>query len=202
MFGEMLLEFGCNQPIFLGEIIKRTGLSRPRVNQLIKEYIYNGQLARFSEGIFYVPNKTILGNSSLDIRKVIEKKYIQNDGNIFGIFTGIAILNSFGFTNQVANAAEIVTNGEKTRVRETSINGQKIILRKSRCEINKENYKIYMLLELFNQIGLNEEIDNTKIIKFIKENKLDAKQIITYMSYFPGKVSKNFNRSGVVYEII
>ncbi len=202
MFGEKVLEFGCNQPIFLSEMIKRTGLSRPRVNQLIKEYIDNGQLARFSEGIFYVPNKTILGNSSLDIRKVIEKKYIQNDDNVFGIYTGIAILNSFGFTNQVASVVEIVTNGETTRVRETSINGQKIILRKSRCEINKENYKIYMLLELFNQIGLNEEIDNTKIVKFIKENKLDAKQIITYMSYFPSKVAKNFNRSGVVYEII
>lgn len=199
MFGEIVMEYGKNQPIFFNEIMDKTKLSRSRVNQLVKESIDVGQLVRFSEGIFYVPTKTFFGNSILDVRKVIDKKYIKDNNKIFGIYTGITLLNMFGITMQVPNVCEIVTNKETTRVREIDLNGQKVILRKSRFEITKSNYKIYMLLELFNQIGLNEEFDTRKIVAFIKENDISYAQIMKYINYFPAKVGKNFTRSGVYY---
>lgn len=123
MFCEMVREYGVNQPIFLSELIEKAGLSRPRVNQLIREHIEGGQLARFSDGVYYIPSKTLLGDSNLDVRKVIDKKYLAQDGRVFGIYSGLTLLNSFGLTTQVASIYEIVTNRESTRVRETSING-------------------------------------------------------------------------------
>ncbi len=202
MFGEIVMEYGKNQPIFFNEIMDKTKLSRSRVNQLVKESIDAGQLVRFSEGIFYVPTKTFFGDSILDVRKVIDKKYIKDNNKIFGIYTGITLFNMFGITMQVPNVCEIVTNKETTRVREIDLNGQKVILRKSRFEITKSNYKIYMLLELFNQIGLNEEFDTRKIVAFIKENDISYAQIMKYINYFPAKAGKNFTRSGVYYATI
>lgn len=202
MLNNLIMGYGKNVPIFLSDILKNSYYSRSRVNQLIKEYIDKGKLARFSDGVFYIPTKTVLDNSVLDIRKVVDKKYIKDAKDVFGIYGGISLLNAFGFTMQVPNVYEIVTNNESTRVREIQLNGQKIILRKSRFQITKANYKIYMLLELFNQFDKDEIINADKIVKFVKSNKLEYKEIMKYMNYFPAKVSKNFNRSEIIYAII
>lgn len=202
MLNNLIMGYGKNAPIFLSDILKNSYYSRSRVNQLIKEYIDKGKLVRFSDGVFYIPSKTVLDNSVLDIRKVVDKKYIKDAKDVFGIYGGISLLNAFGFTMQVPNVYEIVTNNESTRVREIQLNGQKIILRKSRFQITKDNYKIYMLLELFNQFDKDEIINADKIVKFVKSNKLEYKEIMKYMNYFPAKVSKNFNRSEIIYAII
>ena len=75
-------------------------------------------------------------------------------------------------------------------------------MRKSRFEITNSNYKIYMLLELFNIINRDDQINIDEIIHFVKVNQIQIKDICYYMDYFPGKVAKNFNRSGLIYEII
>ena len=71
---DLLKNYVENKPIFLSDIIDKTGLSRARVNQYVKKYIDSGLLSRYADGIFFIPTKTVIGNSTLDIRDVIEKK--------------------------------------------------------------------------------------------------------------------------------
>ncbi len=199
MYATLKTNFAQNQPILMRDILNLSDYSRPRVNQLIRQYIDEGKLARFSDGIFFIPSKTILNTPMLDTRKVIARKYIENGDDVFGIYSGISILNSFGLTMQVPNVYEIVTNNEATRAREIVLGGQKIILKKSRFEITKDNSKIYVLLDLLNQFGANEKIDNKEIINFITLNNIKYQDIMKYINYFPAKVAKNFNRSEVIY---
>ena len=56
------------------------------------------------------------------------------------------------------NHYEIVSNKESSKCREVVIFNRKFVIKKSRCKINSENYKAYMILELFNEMGVDEVI--------------------------------------------
>lgn len=199
MLNNIIDNFKTNEPILISDIIKFSGYSRPRVNQIVSECINSGKLARFCDGVFYAPTNTILGKSTLDIKQVIKRKYLEYNGNIFGIYAGLSLLNAFGITTQVPSVYEIITNNESTRVRKIVLNGQNIVLRKSRCKITKSNYKIYALLELLNLIDIKDNIDYDVIINYIKKNNIKYKDMVKYLEFFPAKVSKNLNRSELIY---
>lgn len=47
--------------------------SRPWIDKAIKTLVDSKQLKRFSTGVYYIPRKTVLGDSVLNPRKVIAK---------------------------------------------------------------------------------------------------------------------------------
>ena len=163
-------------------------------------------LVQYDIGIYFMPTITFFGEQSvMSVDKVIEKKYLMNNKQIYGVFSGIKLLNMFGVTTQMAGIVEIVTNKESSKKRTIEMQGRKIILRKSRCQITKENYVSYMLLELFSCIGTNENINKNAtetIMKFIKDQNLDVIPFTKMAKYFPSKALKNFVRSGVIYGLI
>ena len=88
-------KYGINNPIFIDEIrLMFNNDSKIRVAQLIQESIASGKLARFENGIYYIPAKTIFGISTLSTIKVIEKKYIKQDEEVYGFYSGITFLNN------------------------------------------------------------------------------------------------------------
>ena len=60
-------------------------------------------------------------------------------------------------------------------------------------------------MELFNNINMDQykEDKNIKkrIIKFIKDNNITRKNILSFAKYFPAKVIKNIAMSEIIYEI-
>ena len=50
----------------------------------------------------------------------------------------------------MSNVSEIYTNNENSRVREVPVGSQKVILRKSREKVSRENVKVLSFLELMN----------------------------------------------------
>jgi hypothetical protein len=54
------------------------------------------QIKRFSTGVYYILRKTVLGESVLDPRKVITRKYIANNDDVYGYFGGTTFLNHCG----------------------------------------------------------------------------------------------------------
>lgn len=194
--------YGINSPIFIDDMVNISGHSRARVNQLVKELVANNQLAKFSDGIYYIPTVTMFGNSILDPRTVITRKYLQDDSGQIGIYSGMSLLSFFGVTNQVPSSYEIVTNNEATRVRSVAVGNLQVKLRRSRIKINNENYKVYQLLELMNQLDVKENFPPEKIVQYIKDNNIKYADIAKYLEYFPAKVSKNLNRGGVLYATV
>ena len=111
-------KYGDNEPIFLEEIkLELANYTKARIFQLLSVAIESKEIAKFDGGVYYFPTQSVLGMSKLNPRKVIEKKYIKNKESIYGFYSGLSLLNTFGLTNQIPNVIEIVTNNESTRLR-------------------------------------------------------------------------------------
>ena len=74
--------------------------------------VYENIFNSFSDGIYYIPRKTIFGVSRLDTNTIISKKYLGNDKEIYGYVAGMTLLNAVGLTTQVSNRITIVSNKE------------------------------------------------------------------------------------------
>lgn len=197
-------QYGVNEPIFFDEIAKAgNGYTRARIYQLINAALDSGVLARFGYDCYYIPTQTPFGQSLLNPRKVIEKKYIQDNGEIYGYYTGMMLLNMFGITTQMPNIIEIYTNNEATKSRRVNINNQTVIVKKARTKIDKTNYREMMILELFNIMdkdSINAQTSQ-KVIDYMKSNRITIKDVMQYADKVPARAIKNFVRSEVQNEI-
>lgn len=192
--------YGENMPIFFEDIANVcSGYTRGRVYQLIDAAMNSGLLAKAGYDCYYIPTTTPFGKSLLNPRKVIEKKYISNKGEVYGFYTGLALLNSFGITTQMPNVIEVFTNNEATKSRRVTINNQTVIVKRARTKINNSNYKEMMLLELFNLADVRS-IDaraTQKIVDYMKQNNISVQGIMTYAKFVPARAIKNFMSSEV-----
>ena len=193
-------QYAENTPIFFEDIANVCSrYTRGRVYQLIDAAMNSGLLAKAGYDCYYIPTTTPFGKSLLNPRKVIEKKYISNKGEVYGFYTGLALLNSFGITTQMPNVIEVFTNNEATKSRRVTINNQTIIVKRARTTINNSNYKEMMLLELFNLADIRS-IDaraTQKIVDYMKQNNISIQGIMKYAKFVPARAIKNFMSSEV-----
>lgn len=193
-------QYGENTPICYEDIANVcSGYTRGRVYQLIDAAMNSGLLAKAGYDCYYIPTTTPFGKSLLNPRKVIEKKYISNNDEVYGFYTGLALLNSFGITTQMPNVIEVFTNNEATKSRRVTINNQTIIVKRARTTINNSNYKEMMLLELFNLADVRS-IDTRatqKIVDYMKQNNISIQGIMKYAKFVPARAIKNFMSSEV-----
>ncbi len=186
--------FKKTTPIFSDEILKVCSkYSKQYVFKTIKKAEEKNEIRCFERGVYYIPEKTFFGQSSISPDQVALKKYIRNGNDVYGIYSGLILLNSFGITTQVPNQIEIITNNETTRRREIQISGRTFVIRKSRCEITKRNVSAYMILQLFCDMSdedLNDKLLVKKIKSFIDEKNVSIKQLMKLSAYFPGKTIK------------
>lgn len=101
----------------------------------------------------------------------------------------------------MANTIEIVTNHESMRCREVIIDGRKVVLRKSRCLINKENVKAYTILQFFSEIKSGERLDKrvkNTCIMYMKKNKIKKENLLALAKYFPSRTIKNLLYGGIL----
>lgn len=198
--------FGYDKPIFTKDIFEcMQDYSRQRVYQLISEAVKKEALVRFDTGIYYLPTETEFGRSVLTVNEVVNRKYISDNGETFGIYGKYVIDLNFLVSYQVPNVIEIITNKESRDVREIEIRGRKVILRKSRLPITRENESAYTLMELFNGIDMRQYREDSmvreSISNYIKEKKINSEIIYSLASSFPARTMKNLATSGVLYEV-
>lgn len=189
--------FKANTPIFTSELLDyfMKKYSRARSFQLIKELVDKKELIQYSKGIYYFSKD----GYKLSISEIIEKKYLNDNGNKVGIYSGETL--KFKLLNKKIdkNKIEVITNNETNIVRSLNINDNIVYLRKARCKINDENIAAYTLLELLsnNKLEKGEKLYN-KVVRYINDNKINSKDIISLAGYFPNKTFKNLNDSGLM----
>ena len=198
LYDTLLNEYGYDNP-FLFDEIKISDYSLPWLKKEISKYIVENKIVRYERGLYYIPSKTIFGNSSLNPRKVLEKKFLDNNS---GYYSGISFANYIGVTTQMPNVIEIYTNNERSKIREIVINNIKVVLRKSRVNITKDNINVLSFLELMNSFSpvFYQGERKQLIINYIKEKGITRKQITEYAPYFPDKVMRNLIQTEIVYE--
>lgn len=181
-----------NEPIFIEEV-KEYVIQFYKKEE--KEKIYNNVkeiLNRLNKeniiktaykGIYYIPKTNIFGEVTLANSKIVQNKYlIDKNGNVKGYITGAKLFNEVGLTTQVPNTIDIVTNECKNNNKYINKN-LNVIIRKSKIEINNENYKYLQLIDLIeNKDNIYVEVENMDeiIYSFIQENKLDFEKILKY----------------------
>ena len=173
--------------------------------RLINKALREGSLVCYERGVYFIPSKTFFGISSIDSDQVAEKRYTRNDDSVYGLYSGLSLLNSFGITTQMPNSIEIITNKEATRKREVRISGRPYLVRKSRCEITKDNYASYTILQLFLDMNDNDSLNCSSIEKiryFMDKNDVTLKNLVEISTYFPGKAVKRMMRSPIFYDAI
>lgn len=208
MFIEKLSKnFDTNEPIFTEEILSLFNeYSRAQVFRYIDKAKNNMELIQFTKGVYYISTITFWGDlSMITTDSVVEKKYLRNSNQVYGVYSGIKLLNLFSVTTQMGATIEIVTNNETTCCRHIDINSRKFILRKSRCKITKKNYAAYTILQLFNDFDDQDKLDDhsyKSIIKYINNYKVEKEQLLELSMQFPARAIKKLIGSGILNKIV
>ena len=191
-----------NEPIFIEEILDAIKeYSRAYTFRQIKKMEEDGTIVRFTQGVYYLPTETEFGRSSISIHQILNRKYLNDNDEIFGVYSGLILQNMFGVTTQVPNVLEIVTNKETTRCRKIMIKGREFILRKSRIKITKENASSYMILQLFSEIKDADYMDERgirTIRSYMKKTNVTKNDLFELANVFPARTMKNLMVSGVL----
>ena len=194
--------FKPGRPIFTEDILSLyPEFTKAYVFRLLKNAEKNGELVRFSRGVYCIPKKSFFGYTTISSGMVASEKYICNNDTVCGLYAGLTLLNQFAISTQVPNVVEIVTNNETTRKRTVIIDGVEFIIRKSRFEITKENLAYYTVLQLFLELGINPSLNDfskKKIKEYLVSNNIDQSKLIRYAMFFPAQVAKNLLGSEVL----
>ena len=206
MFIERLNEkFNTNEPIFTEEILELfSDYSRAQVFRYINKAKIEGLIVQFDKGVYYLPTNTFFGISVISVDSVIEKKYLRNNHDVFGVYSGLRLLNAFSVTTQFPAVIEIVSNNESSKCRDITIQGRHFILRRPRFKIDKNNVAIYTILQLFSDFGketILDELSKRILIDYINENGIDLKQLLEFSLKFPTKTTYNLLRSGLINDV-
>lgn len=197
-------KFDTDEPIFTNEILELIDeYSRAYAFKLIDKAEKKGELINFDTGVYYLPTKSIFGISTITAEDVVNKKYVSYKDDVYGIYSGINLQNLFSITTQIPNTIEIVTNNESMRCRKIKIDGRTIILKKSRCKIDRSNVYAYTILQLLSELGKITSLDDDirKSIKnYMKVNNVNNDELISLARFFPAQTTKNLMYSGVLYD--
>ena len=202
LFESILQQYGTNEPILSSEVAFQ-GYSRPWIYKQLNRLGEDGKLVRYEKGVYYIPTQTPFGKSLLNPRKVIERKYIAQGGDVMGYYSGMTFQNQLQLTTQMPNIIELYTNNETTRVRDVFVGTQKVLLRRARTKITAENADVLSFLELMNDLT-SDVIDDEKkaiITRFISDRKITRKDISTYAPVFPDKAMRTLIESEVIYSV-
>lgn len=194
-----------NEPIIASDI-SYNGMSQNLLRQQLKKLTDAGVIKRYDKGIFYIPKASVL---KLDIipskDDVIKKKYLVAGTDVFGYISGLEFASLLGLTTQVPMQTEVVTNKATRRVREVSVGGFSVKLRKPRTFINQDNYCAMQLLDLVNDIDSLSELTGRELQKAISDYMdnigLEFCDLLQYLDLYPDKIYKNLFEVGVLYGI-
>ena len=202
MLKHLIETFGCNQPFAISEITYKD-YSQIWIYKSVAELCKKGEIVHLDRGEYYIPKKNKYGIVPFDPMKIIEKKYIKDNENVQGFYSGKYLLYQLGISKINPKTIEIYSNNETQRSKVVNICGKRLLLHKPRTKIDKFNASVLCFLELMNGIDI-ETLDEYKrklITDYIAENRITQKQITKYISFFPDKTCRNLIESEVIYRV-
>ena len=190
-----------NVPLFIEDFVDDSSTYNS-VKTMLSNYVKSGDMKRYCQGVYYIPSKTILGDSTLSFESVIERKYIKDKEKVFGYYSALTLLNLTGLSTQVPNIPEITTNNEATRKRKVKINKLFVIVRRSPIEITAENAPYLQFLDIFRYASIGTIYDSKeKVLAFFDKNQLSFDMLQKIEKKVSMKQRKALRRSGIYDEL-
>ena len=121
---------------------------------------------------------------------------------ILGYLSGLNFANKIGITTQVPNLYEVVSYKATCDYRELKIASTKIILRKPRTTITKENYLELQFLDMIKEIDnlsiLDKEENKKIVLNYMKFANISFEKLQKLLEFYPDKIYKNLYQVGVL----
>ncbi len=202
LYEYLVKTYQVNEPIFSSEIVV-DGISDVNVRRQLKKLTDEGVIKRYDTGIYYLPTKSIFkSGSQLSPEKVIEGKYLKDKGELCGYISGLIFFNQLGLTTQVPMQYEVVSNKATSDYREASLAKARVIIRKPKVSVTKDNYKILQFLDMIKDIDEYAEVSGSelsdRLISYMKELQMRFSQLEPYLQYYPDKIYKNMYKAGIL----
>ncbi len=194
LYEYLLSRYKTNEPIFLSDI--DLPVSSTNLRQMFKVLCDSGKIRRFDNGVYYIPAPSRLkGGTGIAPEIVVRYKYIMRNGKVEGYYSGYTFANQLGITTQVPYILEIVSNAASANVREVSVKGQKVILRKPKAAINMQNYRILQFLDLLKDIDIYADSIPDRVseilAQYVRDENIKKTEIDQYIILYPDKVYRN-----------
>ena len=201
----LMNNFHFDEPIFTNEILDLfSEYSDIYVFKMIKREVDRKTLIQYSKGIYYMPIETGYGLSNISADTVVKKKYLSYKDEQFGIYSGLTLQNRMRLTTQMPMVLEITSNNESSRKREILIKKSRYIIRKSKCEITKDNVNEYTILQLIydtNNNGYKEMKIKEAVRLYTSIYNIKKDVLFKIANYFPSFVFKKIINGGYLDEI-
>lgn len=191
LYEYLISNYKPNEPIFVSDI--QLSVSDVNLRQMFKVLCDSGKIKRFDTGIYYLPKESRLkGGVPLGADTVARYKYVSRNGRIDGYYSGYTFANQLGVTTQVPYTLEIVSNNASAKVREVNLQGRKVLLRKAKIPITKENYKVLQLLDFLKDVEQymdekSEELYN-RIKRYIEDEQIRKNEVDLYIRQYPDRI--------------
>lgn len=190
MIYELLTEkYKEGEPIFFSDIYDGE-ISKSALTQRLTSLCKKGLLAKYDNGIYYIPKKTRLKSAVGPTADTIAKyKYISKNGKIDGYYSGNTFANQLGISTQVPQVVEIVSNNTNSAPRDVKIGNRRFKVKKPLISITNENVHILQMLDLLSNLDTYSDYDYDDVrkcfLKYIEAYKITRDDIDHYIRHFP-----------------
>lgn len=187
-------EFDYGEPIFIVELVNNR-YSYNSVKSMLSKYVKKGYLKRYCPGVYFRYFKDKYGDSCINYDMMLERRYIKDNDDVFGYYSGVTLLNGCGLSTQVPYKREIITNKETNIKRNVTQGGNKIILRRSKEKITKDNYRYLQFANIMKYLS-DYQIDDfvNELNDLFKNWNLDKIKLDETIKKQPRKVKDNYRR--------
>ena len=181
------------EPIFVNDLLSYIN-DKYKLSKELKKLVDDNKLVKYEDGIYYIPKKSLLKNISINPEIIAKYKYVSNNNDCFGYYSGLFLANRLGITTQVPEVIDIVSNNTNSSPRIVKYNNRKFYIKPSKVKINNSNVYVLQLLDLLKDIDKYSEYSNEylreKIQKYIYTYKININDIDMYINYYPILVYK------------
>lgn len=147
-----------------------------------------GTIKKVSKGLFYIPRKTIFGESGPDSNGLLER-YLYWDGKRVAYETGFSLYNRLGLTTQIAFKIKIATRKNPVKINKGSLQVSSV---KSYVEVTVQNYQLLGYLDALKDI---KKIPDCSVLQAIRRMRIlikalstnDQKELIEYAFFYPAR---------------
>ena len=200
LYEYLISNYKPNEPIFVSDL--QISISDANLQQMFNLLCDSGKIKRFDTGIYYLPKESRLtGGVPLGADTVARYKYVSRNGRIDGYYSGYTFANQLGVITQVPYTLEIVSNNASAKVQEVNLQGRKVILRKAKIPVTKENYKILQFLDFLKDVELymdkNNEVYIDLIKRYIVDEQICKMDVDLYIRQYPDRTYRSIYEMGL-----
>ncbi len=178
------------EPILVRNILKEFP-NIHAVDMALHRMERKGQITRFEKGIYYKPMKTRLGELGVDKDALIKAKYLYEDGELCGYYTGPQIWNQWGLTTQIPKGPWIALADIRQKKVDEKLD---LLIIKARGNVTEKTMPALQFLDVLEYMNQIQDSDKeTVLIKLMEifKSRMDVQSrvsVIDQARHYPKTV--------------